>query len=572
VTSIECSFISVLVKAFIAVVQIVSILVTVVVSVLILVVTTVLTSIAWLLCIIVPCRPGTEKPTPPDSNWLVTLGGTTPVGLSQDNLIELLPDGDAACQRITSALRDAIQRVHLLQLEFDPSFDATFYEDTPSIMLAEALLGANNIDVPVRILLNDNVLVSSVSAVSSFFRSQGHNTVDVRGLHLLPEVMHAKVLVIDGAEAFIIGLPFTQGYWDTPLHPVIDPLHRGAGAGGNVTLLGDNILGDVGNGVGNKPVHTVSLRIAGPAASDIDATFISLWNSVGPTVAPLPRTHGTGNQSIQIVRTAPPLAATGLAGGEKGTLEAYLRAISNARTFIYMEEQYLTYPVIGDALVNALSSNSSLQLILLLNENPDQPTYKLWQNSLLEQLAGFPPSQVGIFALWRTTPPSDQGLVEIMQCYVEAKVAIVDDVWATVGSGNLDGASLSHIFELLPSPALCASGSKGWRNVELGAVLYDGVGGQPATGAVAAIRQILWAEHLGTEITAQDPPPAPGGWLGLWKQTASQNLTSLNTSQTMPGDPPSHILPYSAALDTGAQLTDIGINVALFNVAPAVPQ
>jgi hypothetical protein len=281
---------------------------------------------------------------------------------------------------------------------------------------------------------------------------------------------------------------------------------------------------------------------------------------------------GQGTQSIQIVRSAPRLSAVGLSSGEKGVLEAYLRAINNAQMFIYMEVQYFTSPVIGAALTRALMANPGLQLILLLNENPDLPTYKFWQNSLLSQLAVFPKTQVAAFALWRTKSLTDGEKAEIMECYMEAKVSVVDDVWATVGSGNLDGASLGHEFEFLPSPLSCMSAAKGWRNVELNAVFYDGIAGQPATGEVRTLREVLWREHLGLEEIPEVPPP--GGWLKLWSGIAAANISSLNATQAMGGTPrsPSRILPYAPALDTLGQLTQLGVNVGMFDVAPAVPQ
>jgi phosphatidylserine/phosphatidylglycerophosphate/cardiolipin synthase-like enzyme len=568
VTTTVCGLVSVLILVAVLIVQVVCTLVTVLVAILLFVIVFFIAILLWILCIIVPCAPRMESSTPPDGGWLVSLGGDGSPGLSQNNMLVKLPDGMLACQSVIAAIGNAKERIHLLELEFNPSFEATFAVGGAPTLLTSALLAANETAVKVRILVNDNSFGSSVKALRTFFSTApGANTVEVLGLHVFPEVLHAKALIIDGLVAFIVGLPLDQGYWDTQFHPVSDPLHRGSGAGGNQPGFGD-----VGNGVGNKPVHTVTLQLTGPSAADVDNTFINLWNSVSSAdqiPAALPQPSDGGTQSVQIVRTAPRLSATGLSNGEKGILEAYLRAINNARRFIYLEEQYFTSPVIVDALVHALQSNSDLQLILLLNENPDIPTYKLWQNMLLNQLASFPSGQVRAFTLWRTTPPGDQQ-VEIMQCYVEAKVAVVDDVWATVGSGNLDGASLCHIFEFLPSPLSCFSGD--WRNIELNAVLYDGIAGQPATGQVAALRTVLWREHLGDAADLEGDPP-PGGWLRLWSKIANDNLMQLNATQTMTGGPeqPSRILAYAPALDTEAQLSQLGVNTSMFNVAPAVP-
>lgn len=533
------------------------------------------------LCLAIPCRSRAESSRPPDSGWLVTLGGTGPARLSRGNVVGVLPDGEPACRSMLEDIERSTQTIHLLQLDFEADFIASFSDSDSSfpphppsgaeghVLLRQSLLNAARRGVRVRILLNDNTFEDSLPKIRAVF--SGIQNIEVAGLVISPHrrlgMMHAKALIVDGRVACVVGLPFAQGYLDTQQHWVTDP-RRGSGAGVDFPPLGD-----VGNGVGKKPAHTVSLRLDGPAASSVDGAFASLWNAAsGAAIAPPAAAPGTGKQSIQIVLSAPPLSASGLSGGETGILETYLRAIHRAQSFMYMEAQYCTSPAIVAALRRALTANPRLQLIVLLNENPDMPTYKFWQNGHISRLAAFS-GQVGFFSLWRTQPPGQgQPMPRIMQCYVEAKVAVVDDVWATVGTGNLDGPSLGHLFEFLPPPLSCMSSARGWRNVELNAILYDGIADQPATGEVRAMRALLWREHLGMEEVPPDRPE--DGWLGLWKRIAGRNIASLNATQTMTGDPlwPSRILPYSPALDPVGQLSQVGVNTALFDVAPAVPR
>jgi phosphatidylserine/phosphatidylglycerophosphate/cardiolipin synthase-like enzyme len=586
VTSVVCMLVSVMIQVIETVWSVICSMITLVIMALVLAAMWLLLPFIWLMCVLIPCPEVFESPIPPDGGWAVTLGEAAPMFLSMDNEVELLVDGASACAAIAKAMGEAEVSVHVLQLEFDSSFEGVFprfttvQSDKQSGNLFSLLRGLADVsqapkNLDVRILLNKNVLQDSVGDVTTALSGMPGNNVQVQGLHVLPEVMHGKVVIVDGKTVFFVGLPFNQGYWDTPAHPVSDMAHRGCGAGGNSSLLSANVLGDVGDGVGNKPVHTVSLRATGTAAFDAESTFAALWKAADPTETTLPvvAPHpGKGNQGVQLVRTLPPLRSIGLPHGEKGVLEAYLRAINNAQVFIYMEEQYLTYPVIREALVRALTANPALQLILLLNENPDQPTYKFWENGLLSDLSSAAASQVGMFSPWRTTSAGDSGQVEIMQCYVEAKACVVDDKWATIGSGNLDGASLGHIFELLPSPFSCVSGPLGWRNVELNAVVYDGIAGQEATGLVKSIRAALWEEQLGAGILPAVMPA--GGWLPLWTATANANVASLNATQQMsgPAELASRILPYSQALEPSDQLMSIGVNVGPFNVAAAVPQ
>ena len=133
--------------------------------------------------------------------------------------------------------------------------------------------------------------------------------------------------------------------------------------------------------------------------------------------------------------------------GETGVLEGYQRAIMKAEEYIYIEDQYLVSQDIADAIAIRMKEKSDLEVILVLNVKPDIPGYHRKQAALLKQLRdALPPNQqdrLGIFTIWSTDDvPSSK--FEIAHIYVHAKVAMIDDKWATVGTANLDGASLNR--------------------------------------------------------------------------------------------------------------------------------
>src|SRR5262249_28524181 len=96
--------------------------------------------------------------------------------------------------------------------------------------------------------------------------------------------------------------------------------------------------------------------------------------------------------SLQVVRTLAAGTFTDpfidLSKGEKGVLEAYLRAIANAQSFIYLENQYFTDDAVGTALLRALTdpARPDLNVILLLNIAPDVPCYPRWQRKLIARI------------------------------------------------------------------------------------------------------------------------------------------------------------------------------------------
>ena len=473
--------------------------------------------------------------------WAASLGGWEVSGLSQNNHAEVLIDGMKAFAAMVEAIKSANHTVHLVQLTLSPDFTAAFTATRPGDVFVQTLLEASRRGVKVRILLNENSIIpDTVDEVREFFRDAGNNDVSVRPFPLGNQTLHAKVLVtdsrVDSAQAFIIGSPFEQSHFDTPDH-LIDEPRRGKGI----------------PGIGSKPIHDVFIRLRGPAAAHVEEFFIELWNMRskegfhGDDIVPPPAPpKAAGSQSIQVVRSIPAGVLPAVPAGETGILEAYQRAIGNARNFIYIENQYFTSQTIGDALRQVLLTNPKIQLIMLVNENTDIVSYKTLQNQLLGQIDLNHP-RVGVFSLWKTE--YGEGKIRIKPCYIHSKAAVVDDRWGTVGTANLDGISLEAFADVIKR-------KRPSRNIEINAVLLDGISGQPETGNVEKMRRALWSEHLGLE--SADPALMPaGGWLKMWREAAIANIGLLNNDRIMRG----MVLPYSPEASPGEQLKSVGIDV-----------
>jgi phosphatidylserine/phosphatidylglycerophosphate/cardiolipin synthase-like enzyme len=486
--------------------------------------------------------------------WLITLGGAAPTRFSTNNQVEVLVDSETSYKRMVDSINNAKKSIWILQLAFEPDTIATYASPAPGPndtaqpvdILADAILqtdlhstaGAGAMSI--KILLNANVWKNTSSKLRDFFVNSGAatNRITVRGINAFPLIQHAKMMLIDGEEAYILGFPFEDEYWDSTLHRNVEP-RRPKGA-----LKG-------------RPAHTVSLRITGKAMDDLEDFFIELWNDRdnqefgGRDNLSPHRVFGVaaGGQSIQVVRTVPAGYVSGLPSGEMGVLEAYRRAIAEAQTFIYLEHQYFSARPIFESLYVALQNKPALQVIMLINENPDIPTYKGLQNNRLKAMGYEQHPRLGVFTLWSVD--LGVGAAQINQVYVESKVAIVDDKWATIGTANLDGVSQQSFDWPFPGHDR--------RNFEVNTSLFDGIGGQPATGNVALIRKQLWSEHLGLPQAALLTPPA-GGWLQLWRDTATANVTQLNT--TTPPTMTGHILRYSRYNAAKDQLNDAGVNIS----------
>lgn len=467
--------------------------------------------------------------------WFVTLENDKPIRLTNNNTFQPLIDNEIALKSIMKAIKKAESYIYLTQFEFRPDFLAKPVASSKAVegkSLAETLINAAERGVKVRILINQNLIIpDDYDEIAEIFQNTGVlvRPFDAQG----PHAMHAKVLMVDGKDAFIIGSPFAQGYWDTVKH----------------------FLHDIRRGSKDKqPVHDVSIHINGGAATYVEEYFVDLWNYLSDekyngenklvTLAePLP----SGNQALQVVRSITP--RTLIQNGEKGVLEMYRRAITNAQEFIYMENQYFTNPYIVKALKSALEKNKELQLILIINGNPDVPTYRFYQHRRLEKLGLdvdgplLDHPRIGVYNLWGLE--TGNGSHTLQPFYVHSKVSMVDDKWATIGTSNLDGSSLSGAeeFTQITNPDLHI-------NMEINAVILDIE--QEKTGSVKEFREELWSEHLGLEKMKKPDD----GWLELWKETALKNVELLkDETPLMQG----HILPYTPAKKSSDKIRSLGI-------------
>jgi len=464
--------------------------------------------------------------------------------LSRDNLVTPMVDNELAWSELTKDVLVAENFVHLTQLWFDVGHLLTLFsppmpeEGKPAhgVILENELVKKNrDEDVTVRLLLNhftgDPGVADSLNDVRKFLdratvSPAGPHSVDLRGLRRpYNNPLHAKLTIVDGKTAYLLGSPFIQGYFDGNGHQIKEP-RRGTPSFTRHT--------------NNTPLHDVSVALTGPAAAAVNDTFVELWGAVrdGPGITnspPVPAAEA--NAAVQIVRTLPANLVSTAADGETGILEAYLRAIGEAEDFIFLDNQYFTEIAIADALVRALVRKQALQVIMVVNGEVDLPFYNSLQPGLIVQMyeelkkhkndKDDPSARLGVFTLWShdaTTTPPQRPRQQILRGYTHAKTAIVDDKWATIGSANLDGVSL-YLSQHVIHP-ITRRDRREERAVEINALIFNGVHGLRQSTVPAEFRRALWAEHLGLEPDALVSRP-DGGWLSLWTGCAKAKQEGL---------------------------------------------
>jgi phosphatidylserine/phosphatidylglycerophosphate/cardiolipin synthase-like enzyme len=219
--------------------------------------------------------------------------------------------------------------------------------------------------------------------------------------------------------------------------------------------------------------------------------------------------------------------------GERSVARAFAKAIKRARTLIYIEDQYFWSVEIARLLARTLRKQPELQVIGVVPRYPDKdgklsgPPSRLAQARAIAIVQSAGGERVGIYDV-----ENENGT----PIYVHAKVCVIDDVWATVGSDNLNRRSWTHDSEL--SCAVIDS------ELDDRIPLDPGGLGDGSRKFARALRLSLWAEHLGR--SPEDPELLNLSHSSLlWRETASElegGQSSLGNQNRPPSRIRSHVI------------------------------
>jgi phosphatidylserine/phosphatidylglycerophosphate/cardiolipin synthase-like enzyme len=307
------------------------------------------------------------------------------------------------------------------------------------------------------------------------------------------------------------------------------------------------------------PWHDLQAMVAGPAVGDVEAVFRERWDDPAPLSRnplhwlrdlatgldrrppPLPPQNPDpdpcGTQAVQLLRTYPyrRLGYDFAPDGERSIARGYLKALPLARSLIYIEDQYLWSAEVVKVMADALRANPGLRLIAVLPRFPDQDG----------KLSG-PPNLIGRAQALRLLRAAGQDRVAVYglenavgtPIYVHAKVCVIDDTWAIVGSDNFNRRSWTHDSELscavidtaCPAGALAGQGTSAGRlRLSLASEhLGGGIGsaslsGQAMFDAFRRAATALDAWHEAGQKGARPPgqlrhypEPHLSGWTRTW--------------------------------------------------------
>jgi len=153
-----------------------------------------------------------------------------------------------------------------------------------------------------------------------------------------------------------------------------------------------------------------------------------------------------GTHAVQVVRTYPwkdpefPFAPH----GERSIARAYLRAFERARRLIYVEDQYFWSKEVAAVFAEALARTPDLRVIVVVPRYPDRhgpvsgPPHRLSQSGAVDIVRRAGGDRFAIY---------DLEVEDGTPIYVHAKVVVIDDVFAAIGSDNMNRRSWTHDSE-----------------------------------------------------------------------------------------------------------------------------
>jgi cardiolipin synthase len=328
------------------------------------------------------------------------------------NGVTLFSDGPSTYKSMGDAIKDAKQFIHL---------ESYIYEDDDvGNRLTDLLIAKHNEGVQVAVMVDDvgtlgvpRTMFDKMSAAGIpvvFFNPV--NPLESRNGWSVNERSHRKILVVDGKIGYVGGINVSSVYSS----------HPGFGGSRGKKKSKSDDKDDT------KPWRDTHLRIQGPAVADIERVFLSGWKSQkGPKLDKrdfFPAQQNAGPHVVRILENRP---------GDNDSHAIYLTllsAISTAEQSVHITMAYFVPdPGFLDALCDAAKRGVDVTLIL--------PSFS---DSSLVLHAGH--------SYYGTLLKAGVKIYERKDALLHAKTAVVDGVWSTAGSSNLDWRSFTLNHEI----------------------------------------------------------------------------------------------------------------------------
>jgi cardiolipin synthase A/B len=333
------------------------------------------------------------------------------------NAVDLLQGGDELFPAMAAAMAAARSEIWLATY--------IFHDDKASQALADSLVAAASRGVTVRVVVDGFGTMATLARVRQWLAAPGLSLEVFRPMDrwwswLLPSQLrrlHQKLCVVDRDVAFV----------------------------GGINVIDDR--NDMTHGWADQPRLDFAVAVRGPLVASVRATVRAMWTRAHlghqwrDEVLALASSRRPVDETLRLIRrlrgrrperpldeTPQPVAAAFVVRDnvrQRRSIErAYVEAIRSARQRIDIAVPYF-YPGRGFRRSLRHAARRGVQVRLLLQGKIDYRIAALAARALYDELRAH-----GV-RIYEYTP-----------AFLHAKVAIVDDDWATVGSSNIDPLSL----------------------------------------------------------------------------------------------------------------------------------
>jgi len=296
------------------------------------------------------------------------------------------------------------------------------------------------------------------------------------GDHPVGASHHQKLVVVDDAVAFAGGIDLTLKRWDTPAHAVGDARRREP------------------DGTRYPPFHDVQMALDGAAAAALGELARTRWQRAtgrpprstspepGADAVPWPAHLTADFEHVDVAISRTEAAYDGRPHIDE-IRHLYVDAVSAARRWLYIENQYLSSSVIADAIAERLQADDAPEIVIVTRRTfggwLEEASMSVLRARVLARLR-----ECDRHDRLRVYYPDAHGLHD-QSIIVHSKVLVADERLLIVGSANLSNRSL--VLDTECCVALEADDS------ERGMALSSGI---------AEVRDCLLAEHLGVDRDA----------------------------------------------------------------------
>ena len=324
--------------------------------------------------------------------------------LSIGNRATLLEDGEAAYPAMLAAIRAAKHHVHLEVYIFE--------EDQAGHEFADVLMERAKAGVQVRLIYDSFGSKGTSREFFDLLKKGGVHVVEYSPVDpanllkkgvLLNQRDHRKLLIVDGRVAFLGGINISNVY------------------AGDSSPRGGDVPFD------QRPWRDTQLQVEGPVVNEMQKTFLAMWEKERKEKladpAFLPQQKPAGNLAMRALEGVNDQAINPL-------YVTFISAIASAEASVHIT---MAYFVPDKQLLAELkeAAKRGVDVKIVLPSRTDGWVVFHAGRSFYDELL-----EAGV------------KIYERKNRLLHSKYAVVDAVWSTVGSSNMDWRSMLHNLEL----------------------------------------------------------------------------------------------------------------------------